>query len=274
MRLGSLFDGIGGWLLAAQRNGITPVWASEVAPFQIEVTRRHFPDVTHLGDVTGIDGAKIEPVDIITAGTPCQDLSIAGLRKGLSGERSGLFRQAIRVFREMRAATGGRRPRFFIFENVTGAYSSNKGRDFCAVLEAITEAHIPMPNSGKWANAGMVRGRGFSVCWRTLDAQYWGIPQRRKRIFLIGDFGDNPQPEIFFEPESLSGNPETCCIQRGRTAQGFDENIVQSIRERNGCKGGGKGLLYSHEKALTLTTGNDLIIYDDGRLRRLTPLEY
>ncbi len=160
----------------------------------------------HLGDITQINGAEIEPVDIISAGSPCQDLSVAGKREGLSGARSGLFMEFIRIVREMRNATSNQYPRFIIWENVPGAFSSNKGQDFRTVLEEITEAEIPMPKSGRWARAGMVRGNGRSLAWRVLDAQYWGVPQRRKRIFLVADFAGQSAPEILFECEGVPGD--------------------------------------------------------------------
>lgn len=143
--LGSLFDGIGGWLLAAERAGIVPIWASEIDPFPQAVTNYHFPDVEQLGDITKLDGASIAPVDIVTMGSPCQDLSIAGKREGLHGERSGLFIRAVELIRAMRRATGGRKPRFVIWENVPGAFYSNRGMDFKTVLEKITEEDIPIP---------------------------------------------------------------------------------------------------------------------------------
>lgn len=161
MKLGSLFDGIGGWPLAAVRNGIEPVWASEIERFPIEVTKVRFPEMKHLGSVTDIKGDEVEPVDIITSGSPCQDLSIAGGRKGLEGGRSGLFFESVRVVREMRAATGGKLPRFYVWENVPGAFSSNKGRDFCAVLSALTETDVPMPASGRWAGGGTGSKQGL-----------------------------------------------------------------------------------------------------------------
>lgn len=203
MTLGSLFDGIGGWLLAARHAGVTPIWASEIEPFPCEVTRRHFPEVLQLGDITKLNGAELSPVDIVCAGSPCQDLSIAGKRKGLDGARSGLFRVAVGLIRDMRRATCGRYPRFFVWENVPGAFSSNGGADFRAVLEEITEAEIPMPRSGRWADAGMVRSRVCEAAWRVLDAQYWGTPQRRRRIFLIADFTADGRcaAEVLFEPE-------------------------------------------------------------------------
>lgn len=209
MTLGSLFDGIGGWLLAARHAGVTPIWASEIEPFPCEVTRRRFPEVLQLGDITKLDGTKLPPVDIVCAGSPCQDLSIAGKRKGLDGARSGLFRVAVGLIRDMRRSTCGRYPRFFVWENVPGAFSSNKGADFRAVLEEITEAEIPMPQSGRWADAGMVRSRVCEAAWRVLDAQYWGVPQRRRRIFLVTDFAAHGRcsGEVLFEPESVSGDP-------------------------------------------------------------------
>lgn len=206
MKLGSLFDGIGGFPLAASRYGIEPVWASEIEPWPIKVTKKHFPNMKHLGDITKINGAEIEPVDIITFGSPCQDLSVAGKRAGLGGERSGLFMDAVRIIREMRRATGGQYPRWAVWENVPGAFSSNKGEDFRAVLSEIAETEIPMPRSGKWANAGMVRTATADIAWRVLDAQYWGVPQRRRRIFLVADFGGECAAEVLFEQESLSGD--------------------------------------------------------------------
>lgn len=206
MKLGSLFNGIGTFPLSGLQHGIIPVWASEIEAFPIKVTKHHFPDMKHLGDVTKINGAEIEPVDIVTFGSPCQDLSVAGKREGLAGERSGLFMDAVRIIREMRRASDGHYPRFAVWENVPGAYSSNKGQDFRAVLEEIAEAEIPMPPSGKWATAGMVRTERVDVAWRTLDAQHWGVPQRRKRIFLVADFGGQCAGEILFEQQGVSGH--------------------------------------------------------------------
>ncbi len=205
LTLGSLFDGIGGWQLAAVRAGIVPIWSSEIEAFPIEVTRRHFPDTLQLGDVTKIDGGNIPPVDIICAGSPCQDLSEAGKRTGLAGERSGLFVRAVDIVRQMRRATDGEKPRFFVWENVPGAFSSNHRRDFQAVLEEIGQAEVPMPKSGRWADAGLVRTHTCDIAWRVLDAQYWGVPQRRKRIFLVADFAEAGRraAEILFEPESV-----------------------------------------------------------------------
>lgn len=206
MTLGSLFDGIGGWLLAARHAGITPVWASEIEPFPCSVTARHFPDVKQLGDITQIDPDEIEHVDIVCAGSPCQDLSIAGKREGLDGARSGLFRTAINLVHRLRERTG--KPRFFVWENVPGALSSNKGMDFRAVLEEIGQTEIPIPPNGKWANAGMVECDECQIAWRVLDAQYWGVPQRRRRIFLVADFAADGRcaGEILFECEGVQGD--------------------------------------------------------------------
>ena len=205
MTLGSLFDGIGGWLLAARHAWVMPVWASEIEPFPRSVTARHFPAVKQLGDITQINPDEIEPVDIICAGSPCQDLSIAGKRKGLDGERSGLFRTAVDIVRRMRERTAGKHPRFFVWENVPGAFSSNKGADFRAVLEEIGQTEIPIPDGGKWANAGMAELPKCQIAWRVLDAQYFGVPQRRRRIFLVADFAahDRRAGEILFESEGM-----------------------------------------------------------------------
>lgn len=211
LKLGSLFDGIGGWQIAAMRAGILPVWSSEVEKFPIVITKTRFPGTLQLGDINELDGAKIPPVDIITMGSPCQDLSIAGKRKGLNGERSGLFVRAIDIIRQMHAATDGKYPVFVVWENVPGAFSSNKGLDFREVLQQFTESEIPIPGSGKWAPSGMVRSRKCEVAWRTLDAQYWGVPQRRRRIFLVADYsGRGCAGKILFESAGMQGNIETC----------------------------------------------------------------
>jgi len=220
LTLGSLFDGVAGFPLVASHYGITTKWASEIEPFPIRVSQKHFPDMKHLGDVTLINGAEIEPVDIISFGSPCQDMSVAGKRAGLEGARSGLFAEAVRIIREMRQSTDGVYPRFAIWENVPGAFSSNKGQDFRAVLEEITEAKIPVPRSGRWAESGLVRGNGRAVAWRVLDAQYWGVPQRRKRIFLVADFTGECAGEVFPEREGLLGNSAESGEAREEVAAG------------------------------------------------------
>lgn len=208
LKLGSLFDGSGGFPLAGALNGITPVWASEVEPYPIAVTRSRFPQMRHLGNVTEIYGDQIPPVDVITFGSPCQDMSVAGKRAGLDGSRSGLFHEAIRIIKEMKEKTNGEYPKYAVWENVPGAFSSNHGEDFRCVLEAFAgvcdeKVSIPGPARGKWAPAGEVVGTGYSVAWRTLDAQYWGVPQRRKRIYLVADFAGGRAGEILFERESV-----------------------------------------------------------------------
>ena len=208
LTLGSLFDGSGGFPLGGLISGITPLWASEIEPFPIRVTTKRLPQVEHYGDVSTLDGAKLQPVDIITFGSPCQDMSIAGKREGLGGPRSNLFYQAVRIVKEMRCKTDGRYPRFVVWENVPGAFSSNKGKDFKAVLEEICKVKDPcvyVPESAKWQNAGEILGDGFSVAWRVFDAQFWGVPQRRKRIYLVADFAGGSAGKVLFESEGVSG---------------------------------------------------------------------
>ncbi len=210
LSLGSLFDGSGGFPLGGLLAGITPLWASEIEPFPIRVTTKRLPFVKHLGDISAVDGAEIDPVDIITFGSPCTDMSVAGKRAGLDGRQSCLFYQAIRIVKEMRCATDGKYPRFIVWENVPGAFSSNKGEDFKAVLEAVCSVKdesisVPGPPKGKWANAGTVVGDGLSLAWRVLDAQFWGIPQRRKRIYLVADFAGGSAGKVLFESEGVSG---------------------------------------------------------------------
>ena len=230
LTMGSLFDGAGTMPFAAMLCGIRPVWSSEIEKFPCEVTKRRFPDVKQLGDVTKINGAEIEPVDIITFGSPCQDLSVAGTRAGLSGQRSGLFAEAVRIIKEMREnairTNQPIRPRYAVWENVPGAYSSNGGEDFRVVLEELckvadSEVSIPRPPKGRWRGAGAVMGNGYSVAWRTLDAQHWGVPQRRRRIWLVADFGGESAPEILFKREGLRRN-----FKESRTAwEGTASNV-------------------------------------------------
>lgn len=210
LTLGSLFDGSGGFPLGGLISGITPLWASEVEPFPIRVTTKRLPQIMHYGDVSKLNGAELPPVDIITFGSPCQDMSVAGKRGGLDGERSSLFYQAVRIVKEMRCKTNGKYPRFVVWENVPGAFSSNKGEDFKAVLEEICkikDESISVPQSEKWTNAGEIVGEQFSLAWRVLDAQYWGVPQRRKRIYLVADFAGQCAGKILFESEGVSGYP-------------------------------------------------------------------
>lgn len=210
LTLGSLFSGSGGFELAGLLSGIVPLWASEIEPFPIRVTTKRLPQVKHYGDVSALCGADIEPVDIITFGSPCTDLSVAGKRAGLDGQQSSLFYQAIRIIKEMRCATNGAYPRYIVWENVPGAFSSNKGEDFKAVLEAVIGVicpgtEVPMPEKERWPYADLYMGDGWSVAYRVLDAQYWGVPQRRKRIFLVADFAGGSAGKILFESEGVSG---------------------------------------------------------------------
>ena len=231
MKLGSLFDGSGTAPLAASMCGIEPVWASEIEPYPIKVTKARFPNMLHLGDITKINGAEVEPVDIISGGSPCQDLSVAGKQAGIhAGERSHLFFEMTRIIKEMRDSTNGKYPRYIIWENVPGAFSSNKGKDFLAVLQAFAEIadpdiHVPEPKQkalGKglaWKYAGFVAGDGWSIAWRTVDAQYWGVPQRRRRIYLVADFGSECADQILFECTGVPGDFEPRREAREETAR-------------------------------------------------------
>lgn len=213
MKLGSLFDGSGTCPLAASAVGIIPAWASEIEPFPKAVTQSRFPKMVHLGDITKMNGAEIEPVDVITFGSPCQNLSIAGNGKGLAGQESSLFFEAIRVIQEMRCATNGRFPQIVIWENVYGAFSSTQGEDFRTVIETlwkICEGDDSVPRYAedkqgrqKWPHTGFVLGDHSSIAWRGLDAQGWGVPQRRKRVFVVLDLGGQCAGRILFEREGL-----------------------------------------------------------------------
>lgn len=283
MKLMSLFDGSGGFPLAASLCGIEPVYASEVEPYPIAVTKSRFPTMKHLGDVSRIKGAEIEPVDIITFGSPCQDMSVAGKRAGLKhtavGDeettRSGLFMEAIRIIKEMRVKTNGIYPRFAVWENVPGAFSSNRGEDFRLVLEEfikITEPNAVMPAVPQvgWAYADCISGDGWSIAYRVFDAQYWGVPQRRRRIYLVADFRGECAGKILFEREGVRGYFET-----GRTpwqgiavdaqnCAGADDRageVPYTLKIRSGCEGGGKGALVQKDKSATLATNNDQYLF-------------
>ena len=208
LTLGSLFDGSGGFPLGGVLAGITPIFSSEIEPFPVRVTEVRFPNMKHYGDVSKLKGAELPPVDVITFGSPCQDMSIAGCRDGLSGSRSSLFYEAIRIIKEMREATNGQYPRYIVWENVPGAFSSNKGEDFRCVLEEICkvkDSEVSVPKSPKWEKAGRIMGDSYSVAWRVFDAQFWGVPQRRSRIYLVADFDGGSAGKILFESEGLSG---------------------------------------------------------------------
>lgn len=254
MKLGSLFDGLGTWQLAAVRAGIKPVWSSEIEKFPCEVTARHFPDTIQLGDINQLDGAKIEPVDIITAGSPCTDLSSIGKRSGIHGKQSGLFFRAIEVVRQMQQATDGKFPRYFLWENVTGAFSSNGGKDFQTILEAITQTGIPLP--ARWAEAGLVDGRDYQLAWRTFDSQYWGVPQRRRRIFLVADFRGQCAGQILFESKSVSGSSATSETAKRSTAARTGSHIADSI----GFNTEGSCAAAQYELIPTLRTNNKMSV--------------
>lgn len=229
LTMGSLFDGISGFPLASVRCGIEPIWASEIEPFPMKVTGRRFPGMAHKGDITKLNGRLLLPVDIICGGSPCQDLSVAGARAGLSGARSGLFMEQIRIIKEMRTAERERgrtgadiRPRWMCWENVPGAFSSGspKGEDFRIVLEEIIRIHdigaeVPQSYPYSWPDAGdAVMENGFSLAWRCLDAQFWGVAQRRKRIFLVADFAGPLAPLLLFDV--LDGRLDYAALRQRR----------------------------------------------------------
>ncbi len=299
-KLGSLFDGSGGFPLAGSLCGVEPMWAAEVEPYPIAVTRSRFPHMRHLGDISRVCGAEIAPVDIITFGSPCQDLSVAGKRAGLKHEangdeettRSGLFMEAVRIIREMREATNGEYPTFALWENVPGAFSSNNGEDFrlvCEELIKIVEPKAVMPAvpQGGWAYADSYCGDGWSLAYRVFDAQYWGVPQRRRRIHLVVDFRGGRAREVLFEREGVRGY-----FAEGRTpwqspapyAQGGSraddragesaatgdrglDAVAYTLKVRSGVaidsngKSAGKGALVQTEKAATLATTNDQYLF-------------
>ena len=260
LTLGSLFDGVGTWQLAARITGIKPLWSSEIDTFCRAVTRRHFPDTIQLGDINGIDCPP--HVDIITASSPCQDLSVAGKRSGLHGERSGLFFRAVELVRRVR-------PQFFIWENVTGALTSNGGADFHAVIESILQEPVPVPR--RWSNAGLVDGRHCQIAWRILDAQFFGVAQRRRRIFLVADFTDRRAAKILFERTGVPGDiatgtssqranppPSAYGIDRAAFNQGVNAQFKPQI---------------TPEMSATLTARGASAVAVNNVIRKLTPVE-
>lgn len=281
MTLGSLFDGSGGFPLGGLLAGITPVWASEIEPFPICVTTKRLPFMKHYGNVSEMDGGKVEPVDIITFGSPCQDMSVAGKRAGLEGSRSNLFYEAVRIIKEMRKATGGEYPKWACWENVPGAFSSSGGEDFRCVLESlcgVIDESVSIPKPKKWANAGEILGDGYSLAWRVLDAQFWGVPQRRKRIYLVADFTGGCAGKVLFESEGLSGYSAegfrswqtasgcspNCSGTTGICFDGYNGsvNVPLVLKIRSGCEGGGKGPLIQTDKSATLSCNNDQTLFE------------
>ena len=260
MKLGSLFDGSGGFPLGGIIAGLTPVWSSEIEPFPIRVTEKRLPSVRHYGDVSKLNGAGLEPVDVITFGSPCQDMSLAGKRAGLDGARSGLFFQAVRIIKEMRAKYG--KPRFAVWENVRGALSSAGGEDFRRVLEELCRikddaVDVPRPPKGKWQSAGCVMGDGYSIAWRILDAQYWGVPQRRKRIYLVADLDGDSAGKILFESEGVSGHFEKM--------QSAWQDFARAAQNGAGETGWGKEVLNDQGGSPACNQGGMLVLFDNHR---------
>ena len=245
LTLGSLFDGSGGFPLGGLLCGIEPLWASEIVPFPIRVTTKRIPQMKHYGDISKLNGAYLPPVDIITFGSPCTDMSVAGKRAGLGGEQSVLFYEAIRIIKEMRRKTDGRYPRYAVWENVPGAFSSNKGADFKAVLDAFVSvreptAEVPSPDNGRWPYADIYLGNGWSLAYRTVDAQYFGVPQRRRRIYLVADFAGECAGDILFEREGVSRNFAPCGSPWKKTAgnaengSGASGNSITCLNNQGG----------------------------------------
>ena len=259
LTLGSLFDGSGGFPLGGLlTEQITPLWSSEIEPFAIRVTTKRLPQVKHYGDVSAISGADLPPVDIITFGSPCQDMSIAGKRDGLDGSRSSLFYEAIRIVKEMRCKTNGEKPRFIVWENVPGAFSSNKGQDFKAVLEAVIgvkepSASVPAPEKKGWPDADYYVGDGWSVAYRVLDAQWWGVPQRRKRIYLVADFADQSAPKVLFESEGVSRYSAEGFRAWQRAAAGAESGTGEA-----GCNGAGGRICLNDQGGRQMDVSEDV----------------
>ena len=259
LTLGSLFDGSGGFPLGGLlTEQITPLWSSEIEPFAIRVTTKRLPQVKHYGDVSAISGADLPPVDIITFGSPCQDMSIAGKRDGLDGSRSSLFYEAIRIVKEMRCKTNGEKPRFIVWENVPGAFSSNKGQDFKAVLEAVIgvkepSASVSAPEKKGWPDADYYVGDGWSVAYRVLDAQWWGVPQRRKRIYLVADFADQSAPKVLFESEGVSRYSAEGFRAWQRAAAGAESGTGEA-----GCNGAGGRICLNDQGGRQMDVSEDV----------------
>lgn len=274
LTLGSLFDGSGGFPLAGVMSGIEPKWGSEIEEYPIRVTKKNFPNMKHLGDITKINGAEIEPVDIITFGSPCQDLSIAGQRAGMKhtakGDdettRSGLFIEAVRVIKEMRNATSDKFPRYCVYENVCGVFSSNNGEDFRTVLNeigGIAEKGLCVPRLEKWTKAGLILADGYSVGWRVFDAQYWGVPQMRRRVYLVADFRGHNAKKILFESKGVQGNFNEIRKEWQETPNHIRRGTPLSIKERHGKRGGGKGILIQEDKVGTIDCNNTQYLFEN-----------
>lgn len=241
-----------------------------------------------LGDITHINGSSIKSVNIITFGSPCTNISQAGDKTGLSGTQSSLFFEAIRTIREMRKATGGKYPRFIIFENVKAILTSNKGYDFARVLSEITETSIPVPKDGRWATCGMAELPGCNLAWRVFDAEEFDLPQHRERMFLVADFTGQSAREILFRQERLSRDNQENGSKRKITTNDIDKLIEKTgsrkpvtlqVRQPRQIGKGGTGALFQYDKSATLGTHNIQILFvprADGLYdaRRLTPVEF
>ena len=275
LTLGSLFDGSGGFPLGAFLTGIEPLWASEVEPFPIRVTTRRFSKMKHYGDINKINGALVPPVDIITAGFCCQDLSVAGKRAGLQGERSGLFYQIPRIIKEMLAVTNNEYPKFAVLENVPGMYSSAGGADFQEVLNELIKIKdetlsVPLPEKGKWSTSGEIVGDGFSIGWRTLDAQFWGVAQRRRRCYIVVDFTGERAGKILFDESRLSGNPPQGGFPWQRAAGSPEVGVGSSVSVLNDQ--GGSFMDVSENIVGTLRSqehGHQPIVFEPGAASRV-----
>lgn len=275
LTLGSLFDGSGGFPLGAILTGIEPLWASEVEPFPIRVTTKRFPYMKHCGDINKINGALLPPVDIITAGFCCQDLSVAGKRAGLQGERSGLFYQIPRIIKEMLTATNNVYPKYAVLENVPGMYSSAGGADFQEVLNELIQIKdktlsVPLPEKGKWSTSGEIVGDGFSVGWRTLDAQFWGIAQRRRRCYIVVDFTGECAGKILFDESRLRGNPPQSGFPWQTTAGGIAAGSGSTVSILNDQ--GGSYMDVSENITGTLRSqehGHQPIVFEPGAASRV-----
>ena len=265
LTLGSLFDGSGTFPLGGLMAGIQPVWSSDIEPFPIRVTTKRMPFIKHYGDIHDMNGSEIEPVDIITFGSPCTDMSIAGKRAGLDGKQSCLFYEALRIIKEMRCATNGKYPRFVVWENVTGAFSSSGGRDFQSVLTEIVRivepqaSEVPMPEKS-WPAADILLGDGWSLAYRVMDAQGWGVPQRRRRIYLVCDFGGQCASKVLFDTEGVLGDSAACF----RSWQGTADSLAARLGAADGVISAGfctehsaqsRGIGYEEEKSPTLRAG-------------------
>ena len=287
LTLGSLFDGAGTFPLGGLMAGIQPVWSSDLEPFPIRVTTKRMPFIKHYGDIGQMNGSEIEPVDIITGGFPCQSVSVAGKRHGLKhiehGDaettRTGLFYEMIRIVKEMREATNGKYPRFMVAENVTGLFSCSGGRDFQVVLTEIVRIKepqaptVPMPEKS-WSAADVLVGDGWSLAYRVFDAQGWGVPQRRRRIYLVADFGGRCAPKVLFDTESLFGDSPACF----RSWQGTADSLASRLGATGGVISAGfctehsansRGIGYEKEKSPTLRAGvvPAVILCDQGGSR-------